>query len=348
MLACAFTKRCRALPPAALAGCLLLFAGCKETLNAGANDNGPLHLDVRNPMVLVNDSGHDNWMGVYAALLYANAPGPGVVGIVVNADSVWPTMSKNDADWQSLSDAAGQSGLRGLPSPTDSAGAILVRPDSGDIEDTVPNRSTGALAIANWAKTYGYPYRPLVIATGGPLTDVADAYLVEPAIADRVVVVSSMGTLSSSSGSMGSPNGTLDPWADTIVAERLRYIQVSNLSYASDASASYDQLNDVTSSDLSRLPNNALGQWIANTQPQIFQWIGAPDQVSVMAVALPGFVLSVSPPMAPVGLVPAGATGGPDLAPSPNGRALLVTQVDGAVARQTFWQRLLDPKTYQP
>ena len=36
---------------------------------------------------------------------------------------------------------------------------------------------------------------------------------------------------------MGIPNGEMDPWADTIVAGRFRYVQVS---------AFYDQLTDVT------------------------------------------------------------------------------------------------------
>ena len=37
------------------------------------------------------------------------------------------------------------------------------------------------------------PWRPLVVVTGSRLTDVADAYLMDPTVADRVVVVSALG-----------------------------------------------------------------------------------------------------------------------------------------------------------
>jgi inosine-uridine nucleoside N-ribohydrolase len=170
-----------------------------------------------------------------------------------------------------------------------------------------------------------------VVVTGGRLTDIADAYLVDPTVADRVVVVSSLGTSTSSGGVMAQPNGEMDPWADAIVTSRFRYVQVS---------AYYDQLTDVPSSRLGELPENALGNWIRAKQPQILNLQVACDQVAVAAVALPTFTVSAES-VSPSTSVEAGATAGPNLSLDPSGRALLVTKAASALASARFWELLL-------
>ena len=76
---------------------------------------------------------------------------------------------------------------------------------------------------------------------GAPLTDVADAYLVDHSVVDRVVVVAALGELAGPNGIMSGPNGDLDAWAGWIVAQQYRYVQVS---------AYYDQTGDVLDADL--------------------------------------------------------------------------------------------------
>jgi hypothetical protein len=174
------------------------------------------------------------------------------------------------------------------------------------------------------------------VQTGGRLTDVADAYLIDPTVVDRVVIVSSLGTLSASGAVMGRPNGEMDPWADTIVTARFRYVQIS---------AYYDQLTDVPAARLSELPANAFGSWIAAKQPGIWSISQAADQGGVAALGIPGFVVAVERVSA-VGPVAAGASTGPDLTPSPEPTAWLVTQIAGASATDRFWQLLLDPATF--
>ena len=232
--------------------CLLALAtavvagGCTETLDAGYNrPNGLLPVDERNPIILLNDGAYDNWSGEYAVLL-ANGGGSPLAGIIVDENSDWPDIQTNVGGYT-------RSGRRRpierahrtcrIRSP--SIGAPLVMPANGNIDDTQPNRSEGALLIVDTSKSLALPYRPLVIATGGALTDVADAYLVDPTVTERVVVVSSLGSTTSTGGGMGSPNGDGDPWADFIVASEFRYVQVS---------AWYDQLTDVPTSSLSRAP----------------------------------------------------------------------------------------------
>src|SRR4030095_2012436 len=129
------------------------------------------------------------------------------------------------------------------------------------------------------------PYRPLVVVTGGRLTDVADAYLMDPAVTERGGVVSSLGTATASGGAMAQPNGEMDPWADAIVTARFRFVQVS---------AFYDQLTDVPAARLPDLPANPLGEWIAAKQPKIWNLNEAADQVAVVAVGIPTFAVAVN------------------------------------------------------
>ncbi len=145
------------------------------------------------------------------------------------------------------------------------------------MDDTTPNRSEGARLIVDTSTRLSLPYRPLVVVTGGRLTDVADAYLVDPTVTERVVVVSSLGKTSASGGAMAAPNGEMDPWADAIVTARFRFVQVS---------AYYDQLTDVPAARLSELPSNPFGSWIAAKQPKIWNLDEAADQVSIAAVGV--------------------------------------------------------------
>ena len=311
--------------------CSLNVLACSETLDAGGtHPHGQLPIDGRNPIILTNDGAYDNWQGEYA-VLFASAGGPPLAGIIVNADGPWPSIEKNVNDWHALVSAAHDSGFAEVPEPITSVAGPLTRPASGAIDDTLPNRSEGALFILDAAARLSLPYRPLVIVTGSRLTDVADAYLVDPSVVDRVVVVSSLGTFVSPNGTMGPPNGEMDPWADTIVTNRFRYVQVSSY---------YDQLTDVPSSRLSELPANALGAWIAAKQPTIYDLPEASDQVAVAAVALPTFAVTVES-VSPDANVGPGATAGPNLNPDPNGHVLLVTKAASALASARFWEALL-------
>jgi len=322
---------------AALAVAILTLA-CSETRNLGSTvPHGLLPVDERNPILLANDGAYDNWQGEYAVLL-ANAGGPKLAGIIVNTSGPWPDLDTNMAGWRGLVTAATASGLRDIPDPQSSTGPPLTRPSSGQIKDTTPNRSEGAHTIVDLSASLSLPYRPLVVVTGGRLTDVADAYLLDPTVTERVVVVSSIGSTTTTGGAMGNPNGEMDPWADAIVAAEFRFVQVS---------AFYDQTTDVPTSQLAELPANAFGDWIAAKQSSIFTIAQAADQVGVLAVGVSTFVTAVEN-VSSAGLIAAGATTGPDLVTATPGPLLLVTQSDGAEATKRFWKLLTDPKTYSP
>jgi len=311
----------------------LLLGACGGTLDAGWDEpRGKLPVDARNPIVICNDGYSDNWQGEYAMLL-ANSGGPPLAGIIVTGNGNWPDVEENLAGWQQMVDEARQGGLKGIPDPVASEGAPLVQPSDGNIDATVPNQSEGARLILDAADRFSLPYRPLVVVTGATLTDVADAYLMDTSLPERVVVVSSLGTVTSDGAEMGVPNGELDQWADVIVAQKFRYVQVS---------AYYDQLTDVPSSLLPQLPVNAFTSWIQSKQSDVWDNQLAADQVGVAAVAIPEFVSSIDR------VVQDGEESSdfPMLFNDPNGPAWLVTGVSGAVATARLWQMLLDPATF--
>jgi len=315
---------------------LLALVGCNEQLDAGSNRlHGLLPVDERSPVIITNDGAYDNWGGEYAVLL-ANGGGAPLAGIIVSASPAWPDIDTNIIGWRRLVKAARQSGLHGIPNPTTSINARLVMPTSGKVEDTQPNGSEGAWQIVNLSAQLALPYRPVVVATGGSLTDVADAYLLDPSVVDRVVVVSSLGALTAPGAAMGVPNGEMDTWADLIVATRFRYVQVS---------AFYDELADVPDSRLSELPANALGDWMRAKQPKILQMAVASDQVSLLAASLPGFATAVQ--SVSVGPTPTSSSNaGPELTLAASGSDLLVTGSAGALASARLWELLLTPSTF--
>ena len=309
---------------------------CTGKLDAGSDlSHGLLPVDERNPIVISNDDPTGNWFGEYAMLL-AQGGHASVAGIIVNSSAYWPDINANMAGWTSMAQAALASGMRGIPDPLASPNLPLRRPADGNIDTTVPNGSAGARFIIETSRRLAIPYRPLVVATGGSLTDVADAYLVDPTVAERIVVVSALGRDAIDPTVLNGPNGFLDPWANTIVVQRLQYVQVNAFS---------DQSVLVPAARLAELPANAFGTWVAGKQSQIYGVVGGDEQVSVIAAMLPSFVLAVER-MSQSGTVATVYGDVPALSLDPNGRVSVVTSADAVLATSRFWQLLLAPSTY--
>ena len=300
-------------------------------MDAGSDEpNGVLPVDERNPIILCNDGVTDNWQGEYA-MLFASTGGPSLAGIVINDGWPWTDIEENMAGWQELVNAARDSGMEGIPDPLASSSPSLARPEDGDIDSTEPNRSDGARFIVETSAQLSKPSRPVVVVTGGSLTDVADAYLMDHTVTERVVVVSALGTTKPDGAAMGLPNGQLDTWADVIVARKFRYVQVTGYSYDTDA--------DVPSSELSRLPTNAFGSWIDAKRPEIENAI---DQAGLLVVAIPSIVGDVTQ----VEQSTEDSEGIPLLTAAPDGPARVVSSIDTALGVERFWDMLLDPVTF--
>jgi hypothetical protein len=320
---------------AAICAAITVATGCGGTLDAGRDvPHGALPVDERNAVIIENDSASDNWMGEYAVLL-ANDGVSRLAGIIICASNYWPDLNANVSGWTNLVNAARASSLAGIPDLTASAGAPLTKPSDGHIDSTVPNRSLGAQRIIELSSSMSLPTRPLVVLVGTQLTDLADAYLVDPTVVDRVVVIASLGSLKTPKALMTGPNGDLDPWADWIVAQRFRYVQISSY---------YDQTADVTMAELGNLPKNPFGNWIAQKQPKISSLPQAADQVAVLAAGVPDFVVAAqrsSPDLSAGFGSPPGQ--GPPLVPDQSGRDYFVTQIAAPLAASRFWKMLLEP-----
>ncbi|HEY7376730.1 MAG TPA: hypothetical protein VIF57_31515 [Polyangia bacterium] len=288
-------------------------------------------------MIVSNDSATDNWTGEYAMLL-ANSGGPPLIGIIVNPSPYWPDLATNVSGWTQMIAAARASGMRGIPDATGSAGDPLVRPADGKIESTTPNRSDGAKLIIDLSARLSLPWRPVVVATGSRLTDLADAYLIDPTVAERVVVVSSLGGASNGVDGMGWPNGELDPWADWIVGQRFRYVQVNGY---------YDQTGDVKSNDAAKLPANPFGTWMAAKISSVLQIPMSSDQIGVLAAGVPTFVTASAVSRAVVDPSAAfDSTTGPPLLAQGDGSIWVAPTCDGAMAAGRLWKALQDPHTF--
>lgn len=308
-------------------------AGCGGTLDAGRDvPHGLLPVDERNPVILENDGWSDNWSGEYAALL-ANNGGPPLVGIIAIGTSFWPDPKANATGWSNLVNAARSSGLANIGDVTMSTGAPLTKPADGQIDSTIPNRSAGAQLIVDLSRQISTPSRPVAVVVDAPLTDCADAYLIDHTVVDRVVVVAALGSYAAPNGIMGGPNGGMDAWADWIVAQRFRYVHVG---------VWYDQSADVTSAQIPSLPANSFGDWIAAKQPKVFKITTASDQVGGLAASMPAFVLGVQRALPDIS---AGFDPGKGLAlvPHDGGNAWVVTQIASPLAASHLWQWLLKP-----
>ncbi len=306
--------------------------GCGAKLDAGEDaPHGSLPVDERSAIVMVNDGPRDNWQGEYAIVLAARRQ-VRLVGLVVNSSGNYPSLESNVSGFRRMVQAARDSGMRHVPEPTASVAPTLVRPTNGVIEDTLPNRSEGARLILDAAARYGTSVHPLVIATGGALTDAADAYLIDPTLPERAVVVSSLGTTTADGALAGEPNGGIDNWATIIVTRRMRFVQVNGY---------YPQLLDVPASRAAELPDNPFGAWMAGKLAEILELVVACDQVSIEAAALPWFASGVTRMRAEPG------EDVPLLTPDPTGQIWHVAKADSNHARDEFWLALKDPSTFR-
>ena len=176
-----------------------------------------------------------------------------------------------------------------------------------------------------------------MVVTGSRLTDVADAYLMDPTVADRVVVVSALGGAADGGSVMGWPNGELDPWADWIVGQRFRYIQVNGY---------YDQHGDVTTAKAADLPGNRLRRVDGRQGRRPFSRFRCRPirSASWRSACRP----SSRPSGAPSSTPSRRSTRRPGhrLLEQADGSAWVVPSCDSAMAADRLWKMLLDPHTF--
>lgn len=115
---------------------------------------------------------------------------------------------------------ARESGFGNLPEPVMGIKGHLEKPPSGEIDDTQPHDTPGTRLIIETARACT-PEKPLVVIMGGPVSVAVDAYLLDPSIADRMVIT----WLGGSRNGADDYNGACDWWAAYIAACRLNVVQ---------------------------------------------------------------------------------------------------------------------------
>lgn len=185
-----------------------------------------LSYDSTNPIIYDNDDTVDVYTDDYLMAL-SSAGDINLVGMITTS-SVAPYnryvthayFEQIVADRRHGVVHARNSGFRNIPKPVRGVKGHLRKPPSGQIGDTQLIGSAGSKLIVNEAKQ-ATSDKPLVIVAGGPLTSVADAYLLKNSIADKVIVA----WLGGNDHSMADYNGWADPWAAYIVLQKLKLVQ---------------------------------------------------------------------------------------------------------------------------
>jgi len=233
-----------------VAGCALhlLLLTTQAVVPEHTVKNGAVHLTgvgPDNPIIYDNDWWFDvfdnNYLWAQASLGNAD-----LRGNIVSRD-MWDwekgylyPMQKCVDDAEKALKLARDSGLKNIPDATLGSDRVLTRPESGRIEDTVAQPTPGSQLIIVEARQ-ATPEKPLLIVSGGPLTTVANALLLAPDIAPRIVVFN---ILVSHYGYNGK-----DGWAAYIVAKQTRYVDWGGRSF-------WDRNSVFTAKDFEVLPQN--------------------------------------------------------------------------------------------
>lgn len=154
----------------------------------------PLAVDASNPFIYINDQSTDNYNAELALAMAARGTIDLRGFLVAYPREPWKNQEEYERHRQEyvthhreVRSKAEQSGFANLPPAQFGVFEHLMKPPSGMIEDTEPVGSAGTDLIVAQARRASRE-KPLVIAAGGDLCTIADAYLTDPSIAPSVVV----------------------------------------------------------------------------------------------------------------------------------------------------------------
>lgn len=226
------------------------------------------------------------------------------------------------------------SGLRHIPGPVAGTRGHLVKPASGKIENTSPIDSPGSRQIVREAQAASAT-KPLVVCVGGPLTVVADAYLLNQSIADKLVVA----WLDNYRDGMYGFNGWSDGWAAYIVLEKLRLVQFT-VDSNPFASVPKDRLKN-------ELPATSMREFMLGIKPDVVAPAGDADGPPAISIMRPDYVVELKR-VSFGGWKTADGHEVPMFKDDPQGRALVATKVDARIATEEWWRALKNPTLWTP
>ncbi len=309
--------------------------------------------DQTNPVIYDNDGGLESGFTDEYIMALASAGVISLRGIISTGTNgeqpPYVPRTENDIIFErvDLVAKARRSGLRNIPDVSPGPGVSMTarRPASGIIEGTPPYGSKGGWLIVNEARK-ATPAKPLVVVMGGQGSALADAYLLDPSIADKVVAAWLVGSRRTSNGLLDAYeyNAYVDSWATYIIFERMRVVvfPVDSDIYAS-----------TPKSRLSELPNTEIRQlMIENRWPRSATTYSEPygdwDGLGAIGITRPEFVYSTK--QVSFSHWEPDRWGGANQIPvwkeDPNGRTMVVWGANTAIATQEWWLRMKDPAAW--
>ncbi len=225
-----------------------------------------------------------------------------------------------------------ESGFRYVPDPVAGTIGHLKKPASGLISDTKPLDSPGSRQIIKQARRATVE-KPLVICVGGPLTVVADAYLLDNSIADKLIVA----FLDNYNGGMYGFNGWSDGWAAYIALEKLRLVQFT----VESKSAAW-----IPKERLFELPASPARDFMIASTPDVAAPEGDVDGPPAIALMRPDYVKKIKR-VSFGGWRNRNGHEMPMFKDDPQGRAIVVTEVDRNVATDEWFRAMKNLKAWQ-
>jgi hypothetical protein len=226
-------------------------------------------------------------------------------------------------------------------------------PPSGLAEDTVPLNSAVGNAIVAAAHLHGTAAKPMVVVCGGALTAVADAYLIDPTVADKIVVTWLGGTLNT----LNEYNSAVDGWGNVVATKFLQItmfpINIPSLDGSSPIVTKADIASSLPASPLRT--EMLLKDHPSNPLPGSIDADG-PPAVVIMNPAI--IRTSIRKKLTGTTTINFGGQQHviPVLSNDPGGNITMVTSVDQQLATQTWWRAFerafgrleADPFRYYP
>lgn len=299
-------------------------------------NSGNTIFSTKNPVIYDNDSHADTYTDeLLMALastgritlkgLITTSPG----NVYVNADTlILDTMGREE-----LVRKARRSGMKNIPDAVKGPFKVLEMPASRRIEDTVPIDSPGSRLIVEEALRTT-PDNPLLLIMGGPLTVAVDAYLLNPSIADKMVI----GWVDAMEHDMSGYNGWVDCWASYIALKKLKMVHFP-------AGKGYPS---VPKERLAELPVTELRQWMIDKMlphaslPNEMD----PDSHPVIAMLRPDYIQETRRVSFDRWVSSMHQKQSPAYKEDPEGTVRVAAKVNQEIATEVWWEVMKDPRVW--
>ena len=295
-----------------------------------------LSYDNSNPVIYDNDSHEDMYTDEYLMAL-ASSGDINLKGIITTISYV-DAWQKPEVQYESLVNGreelvgiARRSGMKNIPDPIRGPSVALQRPSSGRIEDTILIDSPGSRLIVREAGLAS-PEKPLVIIMGGQSTAVADAYLLDNSICEKVMIAWFAGV---GENDLYGYNGWVDPWGTYIIISRFKTVLFGPV---------WRIAPFVPKQKLKELPETELSRWMVEMELPHVNLPAEHDYDAQPAIPLmrPDYIKAVTAKS----FSHFDDDGMPLLKDDEKGNVIVAIEADKNIVTEEWWRALNNPLAY--